>query len=388
MGTLSSSERRLDGDHAACVSWAGTDHLVVSYRNGFIVVLKASKRGTSVRTRGFVQVSKLNSGCCAGRSAAPHERPTVLAAGGLQNTVEVWSLGAESTVFMAGVPAAVLRGHEGYVSAVSFVQPTGGSGGHHLLSASGDGTCRLWDVDKAQTVLGLLGHQGDISGLKVPTDCGGRLAVTSSLDTTVRVWDLRTGACVRLFEAPGTLTENGVHRAEVEGVDMTGDGTLVAAAMRFGWATYDVRGYGVIGSAKTRTPKTSIAFVGNGKACIGGSELGTLRVIDTFRPERRHTPEFECSPGVTGKSVGGAERADRVATLASCPDGSPCFASASLRSGIVRTWGWTHDPRTMQAASVENHEPKNLVACSCCFCCGTIECFKGGRGARVCCCDL
>ena len=402
------ADGRLQSDQGNCVAWAGSEHLVACYRDSFVGVLKATG-GEGVC--GYVKARHLNACCCAGLAPSAHARPTVLAAGGLHNTVEVWAIGGDampSSTFIGSPRTAELRGHLGYVSTLAFVtlgdgDGSGGGGGHQLLSGSGDGTCRLWDVGTGQTVLGLIGHGADVSGLKVPSGCGGRLAVTSSLDCTVRVWDLRSGSCVRLFRMPDDVTSGtggsgtggrphpcvssiGFSRQqqrEVEAVDVTRDGSLVAAAMRFGWATFDVRGYGLLGSAGTHSPMTSIALVGDGRACLGGSETGTLRVIDTYRPEVRHEPEFECTAGAL--SAWSWPEADPVTTLASCPDGSARFASVSLRSSVVRTWGWTHDPKARKPAT-QTTAAESLVACKVCCCVGALSFYKQRRGVKGCCC--
>ena len=381
MPTCVKEQRNLGGrrrDQATHVSWAGSEHLIASYRSGFVAVLHAT-HGEGVR--GFVRASNhLNSGCCAGLCTGSKESlPTIIATGGLHNTIELWRLDEGVRIFGPAAPLTLLTGHVGYISALAFVtHGEGGSAGgaSQLLSASGDGTCRLWDVTRGQTVLSLLGHQADVTGLRVPSECGGRLACSSSLDGTARVWDLRSGGCVRVFECPETHEQLQAAASTAEAVDMTCDGSLVAAALRYGWATFDVRGYGTIGHGRWVQQMSSIAFVGRGDACVVGNEYGGMRVVDTHHPERRH-PLFECSPGgvFDHRFATHAELAlcyDRVSVLASCPDGSERFASASL-GGAVRWWAWTRDAKEMKPpglrsaarADVGNH---GHTCSSCCLC--------------------
>ena len=75
-----------------------------------------------------------------------------------------------------------------------------------------------------------------------------------------------------------------------------------------------------------------------------------------------------------------------AAALASCPDGSERVASASLRGGVVRMWGWTHDPDKVVRPSTEITEG-SAVACGCFLCCCNYTRYKDGRkNCCFCCC--
>ena len=56
------------------------------------------------------------------------------------------------------------------------------------LSASDDGTLRLWDIESGKELHKFEGHAGAIHSLAVSTD--GRKALTGGEDGTVRLWDL------------------------------------------------------------------------------------------------------------------------------------------------------------------------------------------------------
>ncbi|CAE7528971.1 RACK1 [Symbiodinium natans] len=94
-----------------------------------------------------------------------------------------------------------LKEHTDGISSLAFAED-----GERLLSASRDGTLRLWeltgDVEKIRE-LGesskvLRGHRGPVSCVAMSRD--GKHAVSSSWDTTLKYWSLDTGRCLRTFK--------------------------------------------------------------------------------------------------------------------------------------------------------------------------------------------
>jgi WD40 repeat protein len=85
--------------------------------------------------------------------------------------------------------------HTGPVLAVACaVLDTGPSSGSKLyraVSASADGTLRVWDAASGQTLQVLAGHRRAVRAVAL-TDDGSRV-VSASNDGTVRVWDVQTG---------------------------------------------------------------------------------------------------------------------------------------------------------------------------------------------------
>lgn len=66
--------------------------------------------------------------------------------------------------------------------------------GECVVSASGDGTLKVWDLDTGRVLATLEGHTSDVLGCAVTRD--GQYVVSASADRTVKVWDLDTHACV------------------------------------------------------------------------------------------------------------------------------------------------------------------------------------------------
>ena len=85
-----------------------------------------------------------------------------------------------------GKEIAVLRGHEGYVRSAAF-SPDGA----RIVTASDDRTARLWDAATGKEIAVLRGHEGYVRSVAFSPD-GARI-VTASHDRTARVWDAATG---------------------------------------------------------------------------------------------------------------------------------------------------------------------------------------------------
>jgi WD40 repeat protein len=85
------------------------------------------------------------------------------------------------------VEPLVLAGHEGPVN-----QAVWNADGSRILTASGDGTARVWDAATGAELFVLSGHENVIHQAVWNAD-GGRI-LTASGDGTARVWDAGTGA--------------------------------------------------------------------------------------------------------------------------------------------------------------------------------------------------
>nr|KAF6389461.1 WD repeat domain 37 [Myotis myotis] len=82
------------------------------------------------------------------------------------------------------VPLTSLKSHQGVVIAADWLV-----GGKQVVTASWDRTANLYDVETAELVHSLTGHDQELTHCCThPTQ---RLVVTSSRDTTFRLWDFR-----------------------------------------------------------------------------------------------------------------------------------------------------------------------------------------------------
>ena len=103
-----------------------------------------------------------------------------------------WATGAQ-------VSAALIATLTGHTSSVTGVATATVGGRPVAITASRDGTARVWDLTTGQATATLTGHTGNVTGVATAT-VGGRPAAITVGDDTARVWDLTTG------QATATLT--------------------------------------------------------------------------------------------------------------------------------------------------------------------------------------
>jgi WD40 repeat protein len=90
----------------------------------------------------------------------------------------------------------LLAGHEGPVNQSAYSPD-----GTHIVTASDDGTARVWDAATGATLLVLKGHTGGVISAAFSPD--GKRIVTASSDRTARVWDAAIGTQLLILEGHG-----------------------------------------------------------------------------------------------------------------------------------------------------------------------------------------
>ncbi|KAI1633676.1 WD40-repeat-containing domain protein [Biscogniauxia mediterranea] len=143
-----------------------------------------------------------------------------------------------------------------------------------FASSGGDRTVFLWDVATAQTVRRFSGADGHTARVNCVSFGGGEdnsLLVSGSLDASVRVWDVRSGAAKPvqvLAEARDAVSAVAVRGPEI--VSGSVDGRVRTYDVRAGRCVTDVIGPSV----------TSLSLTKDGKAVLVGGLDSKLRLMD------------------------------------------------------------------------------------------------------------
>mmetsp|Transcript_25674 Transcript_25674/g.83222 ORF Transcript_25674/g.83222 Transcript_25674/m.83222 type:complete len:233 (-) Transcript_25674:577-1275(-) len=84
----------------------------------------------------------------------------IVACGGLDNLCSIFAL-----IPHVSRPSCELAGHDGYLSCCRFIDEC------KILTASGDGTCCLWDIERRQAAMTFTGHTSDVMSIDLAPSC-------------------------------------------------------------------------------------------------------------------------------------------------------------------------------------------------------------------------
>ena len=113
-----------------------------------------------------------------------------------------------------GVCVKSFEGHAYWVNSAVF-----SADGASVLTASGDNTANLWDVESGECVKSFDGHGEEVNSAVFSAD--GASVLTASVDSTARLWDLESSECVKTLEG---------HGADVRSAVFSVDGASVLTA--------------------------------------------------------------------------------------------------------------------------------------------------------------
>uniref|UniRef100_W5LL83 Guanine nucleotide binding protein (G protein), beta polypeptide 3b n=1 Tax=Astyanax mexicanus TaxID=7994 RepID=W5LL83_ASTMX len=85
-----------------------------------------------------------------------------------------------------------LDAHTGYLACARFIND------NEILTASGDTTCALWDIESGKQKTIFLNHIGDCMCLALSSDMN--TFVSGACDSLAKLWDIRDGQCKQTFQ--------------------------------------------------------------------------------------------------------------------------------------------------------------------------------------------
>ena len=169
------------------------------------------------------------------------------------------------------------EGHQESVNSVCFSPD-----GRYVLSGSGsiyyrrDCTLRLWDCKTGRCIKIFEGHEGPVTSVCFWSPSyytSSRFVLSGSEDGTVRLWDIETGECIRTFEG---------HESYVTSVSFSPDGRFILSGsddrtLRL-WDCKTGRCIKIFEGHEG--PVTSVCFSPDGMFVLSGSADGTVRLWD------------------------------------------------------------------------------------------------------------
>jgi WD40 repeat protein len=143
--------------------------------------------------------------------------------------------------------------------------------GRRGVSSSLDLTLRVWNLDSGRELRSLAGHSDQIHGVGLSAD--GRRAVSASSDQTLKVWDLETGR--ELHTLAG-------HNAGVHGVAVSADGRrAVSSSFDQTLKVWDLESGRELRTLVGHSEQvTGVAMSADGRQAVSASHDGTLTVWD------------------------------------------------------------------------------------------------------------
>jgi WD40 repeat protein/serine/threonine protein kinase len=160
--------------------------------------------------------------------------------------------------------------HSGHVVSARFSHD-----GQKLVSASWDGTARVWDPQTGEPLTAPMRQDSKVTWAEFSPD--DRLILTTSGDAVARIWDARKGTLVRELR----------HEGELFSAHFSPDGTRVlTAAADLTARIWDTRTGGMLGSLPHLMEVRTALFSPDGKRIVTvcGRKYGELRLwdADTF----------------------------------------------------------------------------------------------------------
>ena len=311
--------------------WSANDlsgQLRVPVEAGFLRVRHASTRESSALVRDLVGHSAGVTAC----AVTADGRHVVSASG--DRTLKVWDL-------ESGRALATLEDHTDGVKACAVT-----ADGRRVISASADWTLKVWDLQSGRALATLEGHAGIVRACAVTAD--GRCVVSASDDRTLKVWDLESGRTLATLEG---------HTDRVMACAVTMDGRCMVSASSDGTLkVWDLERRRALATLKGHADTVrACAVTPEGRRVVSASEDRTLKVWDlesgrTLATLAGHTREvYACAVTADGRCAISAST-DRTLKIWDLESGRP-FATLEGHASGLSACAVTPDGRRVVSAS-------------------------------------
>lgn len=220
-----------------------------------------------------------------------------IASGGLDNTVSIFKTsnqnnqqGAQGGRFRSKDLYRELEKHDGYLSCARFINDG------EIISASGDSTCILWDVETRSAKNIFVDHAGDVMFVDLDKQ-GKNQFVSGSVDKTAKVWDMRTSdRCIANFPGSDDKDYPG-HYSDINTVKWFTDGYSIMTGSDDGTVRlFDLRSYRQINEYKDQENRslhsqeaagvTSVDVSASGAYCFAAYDNGQVYMWSSLKAEK------------------------------------------------------------------------------------------------------
>lgn len=156
----------------------------------------------------------------------------------------------------------VLECHADSVSSIAVLDA------RRVVSASWDGTLRIWDLASGNHLKTLEGHISHVTSVAVP---GADRLVSASWDQSLLVWDLRTGRILQTLQG---------HTRDIESVAVLDAKRVVSASRDKTLRVWNLESGETLQTFQGHTGNVNSVAVINANRMVSGSEDHTLRLWD------------------------------------------------------------------------------------------------------------
>lgn len=249
--------------------WAGdSKHLVSASQDGKLIVWNGFMNSK-------IHLIPLRSSWVM-TCAYEQKQDSYVACGGLDNLCSIYNVSDTASPQLR--TTRELAAHDGYLSSCRFIND------NDIITASGDGTCMLWDIKSNTSKTTFEGHEGDVMSVSLhPTDPN--LFASGSCDATLKLWDLRTGKCSMSFDG---------HESDLNSISFMPNGDTIASGSDDSTCRlFDVRAAASINtfqSERIMCGITSISVSKSGRLLFAGYDDYLCQVWDTLQVSE--TPVF------------------------------------------------------------------------------------------------